>query len=163
MYCTISNCSAWLVTRDRRAEILLRQMPVGRVTWTSSGFRHAQIRPFVQPFLEYLCHVYVTAGQHQCDSWPQPISAPSGGSVTCDLPNNSKWYSILIIIYASKNNASQLWSRHQLTLVCQLLGCNSLMLIDKKINLVLMHLIVYSHGCRGCHCIWGSQTNWTNF
>ena len=31
-YCTISNCSAWLVTRDRRAEILLRQMPVGRVT-----------------------------------------------------------------------------------------------------------------------------------
>ena len=28
----ILNCSAWPVTRDRRAEILRRQKPVGRVT-----------------------------------------------------------------------------------------------------------------------------------
>ena len=44
-YCTISNYSAWPVTRDRRAEILQlhRQRPVGRVTWTNFSIRHAHV------------------------------------------------------------------------------------------------------------------------
>ena len=71
----------------------------GRCQWDAwqgwvPAFGMLKFRPFVQPFLEFLCDIYVTAGQHQCDSWPQPISAPSGGSVTRDLPNNSKWYSM---------------------------------------------------------------------
>ena len=76
----------------------------GRCQWDDawhgrvSAFGMLKFRPSVQPFLEFLCHIlYVTAGKHQCDSWQQPISAPSGGSVTRDLPNNSKWYSIWLV------------------------------------------------------------------
>ena len=43
LYCTISNCSAWPVSRDRHAEILHRQRPVGRVTRKlQDAFRHAE-------------------------------------------------------------------------------------------------------------------------
>ena len=91
IYCTISNCSAWPVTRDHCAEILLRQRPVWRVilvkfrqTKISAGHSQAWV----------LSECFVTAGQGQCDPWYTPISAPSKGPVTCDTPNNSKWYSM---------------------------------------------------------------------
>ena len=78
-YCTISNCSAWPVTCDHCAEILLRQRPVWcvilanfRRTKFSAGYAQAWV----------LSEYFVTAGQGQCDLWLSPISAPSKGA--CD-------------------------------------------------------------------------------
>ena len=100
-YCTISNCLAWPVTHDHCAEILLRQRPVWRVilakfrrTKISAGHSQAWV----------LSECFVTAGQGQCDPWLTPISAPSGGPVTRDTPNNSKWYSINSLFSIGSSN-----------------------------------------------------------
>ena len=92
-YCTISNCSAWPVTHDHCAEILLRQRPVWHVILAK--FQQTKIwAGHSQAWVQWvLSKCFVTAGQGQCDPWYTPISAPSKGPVTRDTPNNSKWYS----------------------------------------------------------------------
>ena len=113
-YCTISNCSAWPVTRDHCAEILLRQRPVWCVIL--ANFRRTKFSAgYAQTWV--LSEYFVTASQGQCDPWLSPISALSRGPVTHDTLNNSKWYSIILkagcetqwVVYYSKLLFTNTW------------------------------------------------------
>ena len=90
-YCTISNCSAWPVTRDRCAEILLRQTPVWPVTLPNFG--ELKFRPGMLRLRFHRFHL-VTAGQGQSDPWQHMNFGAVRGVRDPWLLNNSKWYSI---------------------------------------------------------------------